>query len=129
MTFHSADFGVFFVVVFLVFWLIHRWRAPRVLFLLAASYLFYIGLRNLEQLWGLLRASNYEPWAFLQSIVTVGEDGHWHCAAPGACCALLIIFQTVSDYFVALLLVRIEREGTRKALLWVSIVVNLGILA
>ena len=97
MSFHSAYFGLFFIVVFTVFWLIHQWRSPRVLFLLGASYLFYL-------------TSELE--------------------APGmAKYALLIVFQTVSDYFVALALARLEKPGIRRLLLWVSVIVNLGILA
>ncbi len=43
MLFHSTLFGVFFVSVFAGFWLLHRWRTARVLLLLSASYLFYMG--------------------------------------------------------------------------------------
>jgi D-alanyl-lipoteichoic acid acyltransferase DltB (MBOAT superfamily) len=97
MLFHSAYFGVYFILVFTIFWLIHKWRSPRVFFLLGASYFFYISSEM---------------------------------QAPGmAKYALLIVFQTVSDYFVALALARLERQSIRRLLLWISIVVNLGILA
>ncbi|HMP04188.1 MAG TPA: MBOAT family protein [Gemmatales bacterium] len=43
MLFHSAQFALFFVVVFTVYWCLQRWRRPRLLFLLAASYVFYMG--------------------------------------------------------------------------------------
>ncbi len=97
MLFHSAAFGVFFVVVFTGFWLLSRWRSPRVFFLLAASYLFYMSTE-----WQMPGSAKY---------------------------ALLIVFQTVTDYFVALALVRLERPGIRKLLMWTSVTVNLGILA
>jgi D-alanyl-lipoteichoic acid acyltransferase DltB (MBOAT superfamily) len=42
MLFHSAQFGVFFITVFCLFWLLHRWRVPRMVFLLAASCAFYM---------------------------------------------------------------------------------------
>jgi D-alanyl-lipoteichoic acid acyltransferase DltB (MBOAT superfamily) len=90
MLFHSTTFGVFFVAVFCVFWLLHRRRLPRVLFLLAASYVFYMG------------------WS--------------------AKFALLIVFQTVSDYYLGLLLHRLQNERLRTVLLWASVIVNLGIL-
>ncbi len=91
MLFHSTLFGVFFGLVFCGFWALHRWRMPRVIFLLAASYLFYMG------------------WS--------------------ATFALLIVFQTVSDYFVALWLDGTSRQRLRKFLIWASAIVNLGILA
>jgi alginate O-acetyltransferase complex protein AlgI len=77
--------------VFLLFWLLHRWRALRVWLLLLASYLFYMG------------------WS--------------------AKFALLIVFQTVSDYYLALALVKLRHEGARKCLVWLSVTINLGILA
>jgi len=89
--FHTALFGVFFVAVLAGFWLLHRWRTPRVLFLLSASYLFYMG------------------WS--------------------AKLALLIVFQTVCDYYIALWLVRIQGSRYRKLLISGSVAVNLGILA
>ena len=91
MLFHSAQFAGFFVVVFVVFWCLHQWRMPRVLFLLAASYLFYMG------------------WS--------------------AKYALLIVFQTVSDYYLALWLTRLQNQRLRFWLITLSVVINLGILA
>lgn len=91
MLFHSAQFAGFFVVVFVVFWCIHQWRIPRVLFLLVASYVFYMG------------------WS--------------------AKYALLIVFQTVSDYYLALWLARLQNERIRFWLVTASVVINLGVLA
>ena len=91
MLFHTVLFGVFFAAVFSGHWLLHRWRMPRVLFLLAASYLFYMG---------------------------------WNAKY-----ALLILFSTVLDYSIGLLLEETERPRLRRLLLTASIVGNLGVLA
>ncbi|WP_299174876.1 MBOAT family O-acyltransferase [uncultured Allomuricauda sp.] len=40
----------------------------------------------------------------------------------------LIIFSTVADYLIGVALVKQEKQKTRKALLWTSILVNLGFL-
>lgn len=41
MQFNSLSFCVFLPVVFMIYWLLHRWHKWQNLFLLAASYLFY----------------------------------------------------------------------------------------
>ena len=41
MLFQTAEYGIFLVAVFLGFWLLHRAKALRVIFLLIASYIFY----------------------------------------------------------------------------------------
>ena len=41
MAFNSLDYGIFLVVVFLVYWLLARAGALRILFLLVASWVFY----------------------------------------------------------------------------------------
>ena len=41
MLFHSQQYAVFLIFVFLVFWLLARYQLLRLLFLLAASYFFY----------------------------------------------------------------------------------------
>ena len=41
MLFTSGNYFVFLAAVFFVYWLLARWRLPRVCFLLAASYYFY----------------------------------------------------------------------------------------
>jgi D-alanyl-lipoteichoic acid acyltransferase DltB (MBOAT superfamily) len=92
MNFHTPAFAAFFLIVFTVFWAIHRWRVPRVLLLLGASYLFYM----------------------------MGPKREY---------ALLIVFQSVTDYYLAHLLVRLRNKRTRKLLVATSVVVNLGILA
>ncbi len=91
MLFHDTQFILFFLVVFVVFWAIHHLRMPRVLFLLASSYFFYMG------------------WS--------------------AKYALLIVFQTVSDYYIALWLVKLKNERIRTGLVVGSAIVNLSILA
>ena len=41
MLFQTAEYGIFLVAVFVGFWLLHRLKALRVIFLLIASYIFY----------------------------------------------------------------------------------------
>jgi D-alanyl-lipoteichoic acid acyltransferase DltB (MBOAT superfamily) len=41
MLFHSLEYAIFLVVVFVLYWLLARWRLWRLLLLLVASYLFY----------------------------------------------------------------------------------------
>jgi alginate O-acetyltransferase complex protein AlgI len=41
MLFTSGNYFIFLAAVFFAYWLLARWRAPRVCFLLAASYYFY----------------------------------------------------------------------------------------
>ncbi|MFO0747912.1 MAG: MBOAT family O-acyltransferase [Myxococcota bacterium] len=41
MSFHSLEYAIFFVVVFLVFWSLHRFGIGKIIFLLIASWLFY----------------------------------------------------------------------------------------
>lgn len=41
MLFNSAEYGIFFAVVFVLYWLLSGWATPRLLLLLVASYLFY----------------------------------------------------------------------------------------
>src|SRR5947209_8060938 len=41
MLFTSGNYFIFLAAVFFVYWLLARWRLPRVCFLLAASYYFY----------------------------------------------------------------------------------------
>src|SRR3989442_2329119 len=41
MLFTSGNYFIFLAAVFFVYWLLARWRLPRLCFLLAASYYFY----------------------------------------------------------------------------------------
>lgn len=41
MLFHSLEYAIFLVVVFVLYWLLARWKLWRMLLLLVASYLFY----------------------------------------------------------------------------------------
>jgi D-alanyl-lipoteichoic acid acyltransferase DltB (MBOAT superfamily) len=41
MSFHSLEYAIFFTIVFLVFWGLHRFGMAKVLFIIAASWFFY----------------------------------------------------------------------------------------
>lgn len=101
MLFNSIDFALFLPAVFILYWfVVNRNLRLQNVFLVAASYLFY----------------GWWDWRFLS----------------------LIIISTMTDYLVGLGLARQEGAGQedagrpirvkRRALLWVSILVNLGFL-
>ena len=100
MLFNSIDFAVFLVVVFALYWAIpRRWKWQNLL-VLVASYVFY----------------GWWDWRFLS----------------------LIAFSTVVDWFVGLRIHHANkhdhpnnpnhRSKDGKRWLWVSLVVNLGLL-
>jgi alginate O-acetyltransferase complex protein AlgI len=41
MLFHSVQFMALFAVTFAIYWQVHRWKAPRLMVLFVASFLFY----------------------------------------------------------------------------------------
>lgn len=91
MAFTSLHFLVFLPTVLVVAWMLRRSVQSRIVFLLAASYYFYMS------------------WNWLY--------------------AALILGSTILDYFVALRMSRTPRVGPRRAMLIVSLVCNLGVLA
>jgi D-alanyl-lipoteichoic acid acyltransferase DltB (MBOAT superfamily) len=115
MVFHSVAFAGFFLPVFLLFWSLRRWRSGRVGFLILASYLFYLGA-NVRYL-GLILC---DPGLLFDPTAAI---------PVGVRYALLIAVQTVSDYFLARGMARSEGPLFRKMLLWLSLAINLGILA
>jgi D-alanyl-lipoteichoic acid acyltransferase DltB (MBOAT superfamily) len=108
MLFNSPLYGVFLVATWAVFWALRGARLARSLFLVGASYLFYF--------YGTWDAARDEPvplaapwWALL-------------------CLGVIFVGSTV-DFFVGRQLGRVERRAARNALLLVSIVYYLGVLA
>ena len=91
MLFNSTEYGVFLVVVFVLFWALARYKTMRLVLLLVASYLFYAS---------------------------------WNLTYLG-----LIVFSTAVDYFIGLAMASTEAERKRKALLVLSLGINLGMLA
>ena len=91
MLFNSLPFLYFFIFVFVVQHFLGKWGTARKIFLLLASYAFYM-------FWSV-------PFV------------------------LLLVGSIVLDYFVGLALHRNERPRTRKLLIGMSLVVNLGALA
>jgi alginate O-acetyltransferase complex protein AlgI len=89
MLFNSLEFLIFFAVVFVLFFRIpynKRW-----LFMLAASYIFYM---------------SWSP-KFI----------------------ILIILSTVVDYYAAIKMGQQDTQQAKKKFLWLSLIVNLGMLA
>jgi D-alanyl-lipoteichoic acid acyltransferase DltB (MBOAT superfamily) len=108
MLFNSPLYGVFLLGTWAVFWLLRRARIPRALFLVVASYAFYF--------YGTWDAAMAEPvplrpvlWATL-------------------CLGVILVGSTI-DFFVGRALGRAKGRARRNALLLVSIVYYLGVLA
>jgi D-alanyl-lipoteichoic acid acyltransferase DltB (MBOAT superfamily) len=108
MLFNSPLYGVFLVGTWVAFWLLRRARLPRALLLVGASYVFYF--------YGTWDAARQEPvplappaWALL-------------------CLGVIFVGSTI-DFYVGRALGRVRARAGRNALLLVSIVYYLGVLA
>ena len=91
MLFNSVTFGIFFPLVFLIYWLFfNKKNTPRNIYLIAISYIFY----------------GWWDWRFLS----------------------LIVISSLVDYLIGQKLFREENQKKRKQLLFLSVLVNIGIL-
>ncbi len=91
MIFNSIDFGIFFPIVFLIYWIFFKGNIQsRNIFLIIVSYIFY----------------GWWDWRFL----------------------FLIIISSFVDYFIGKRIFIEEKKSTRKKLLLISLVINLGFL-
>ena len=108
MLFNSPLYGVFLLATFCVFWLLRKHRIARVLFLVAASYGFYF--------YGTYDAARDQP-------VPLTPLG-WSTL----CLAIIFVGSTL-DFWIGRALGKIEDRRARLALLLVSIVYYLGVLA
>jgi len=106
--FNSPLYGVFLVGTWAVFWLLRRHRLPRALFLVAASYVFYF----------------YGTWDVARDEPVPLAPAWWAVL----CLGVIFVGSTI-DFFVGRALGRAKRPGARNALLLVSIVYYLGVLA
>jgi D-alanyl-lipoteichoic acid acyltransferase DltB (MBOAT superfamily) len=108
MLFNSALYGVFLLGAFVVFWLLREQRLARVLFLVVASYGFYFyGTYDTAQ----------------EQDVPLGPLG-WSVLCLG-----IIFVGSTLDFAIGRALGRIESRAGRRALLLVSIVYYVGVLA
>ena len=108
MLFNSPLYGAFLVGTWAIFWSLRRARLPRGVFLVAASYVFYF--------YGTWDAASSEPvplspllWATL-------------------CLGVIFVGSTL-DFFVGRALGRVQGRAARGALLLVSLIYYLGVLA
>jgi alginate O-acetyltransferase complex protein AlgI len=108
MLFNSPVYGVFLLVTYVVYWALRRHRLPRVVFLAIASYVFYV-------------VGTYD--AATEQDVPFGAIG-WT-----ALCVAIIFVGSSLDFFIGKKLGTTESPTQRKALLLVSIVYYLGVLA
>ncbi|HEY1956081.1 MAG TPA: MBOAT family protein [Polyangiaceae bacterium] len=108
MLFNSPVYGVFLIACFAVFWSLRRYRLPRALFLVVASYGFYF--------YGTFDKAREES-------PPLGPLG-WSIL----CLGVIFVGSTI-DFAVGRALAKEERPRARKALLLVSIVYYLGVLS
>ena len=108
MLFNSPLYGVFLVGTWAVFWLLRRFRLPRALFLVAASYVFYF----------------YGTWDVARDEPVPLAPAWW-----AVLCLGVIFVGSTLDFFVGRALGRTKRPLARNALLLASIVYYLGVLA
>jgi alginate O-acetyltransferase complex protein AlgI len=108
MLFNSPLYGVFLLVTYVVFWGLRRRAFLRPIFLTLASYVFYA-------------VGTYD--AATEQAVPFGPLG-WT-----ALCVAIIFGGSTLDYGIGRALGRVENPRARKALLLLSIVYYLGILA
>jgi alginate O-acetyltransferase complex protein AlgI len=108
MLFNTPLYGAFLVVTWVVFWSLWRARLARALFLVVASYAFYF----------------YGTWE-----AASGEDVALGAPAWALLCLAIIFVGSTIDFFVGRALGRVRHRTGRKALLLVSIVYYLGVLA
>jgi D-alanyl-lipoteichoic acid acyltransferase DltB (MBOAT superfamily) len=108
MLFNSALYAAFLLGTYAVFWLLRGHHALRTIFLILASYGFYV-------------YGTYD--AALEEEVPLGPVG-W-----SALCFGIIFVGSSLDYGIGRLLGRVTSPGSRKALLLVSVFYYLGVLA
>ena len=108
MLFNSPVYGVFLLVTYVAFWALRRRSFLRPLFLMAASYTFYI-------------VGTYDSATSQE--VPFGPIG-WT-----ALCVAIIFVGSTLDFFIGRLLGRTESAHARRALLLVSVVYYLGVLS
>lgn len=108
MLFNSVLYAAFLFATYIVFWLLRTQRLARTLFLVLASYFFYfIGTHQTA----------------IEQETPLGPLG-W-----SALCLGIIFVGSTLDYAIGRALGRVESPHARKALLLVSIVYYLGVLA
>jgi alginate O-acetyltransferase complex protein AlgI len=108
MLFNSSLYGAFLLATFIVFWSLRTRRLARSIFLVLASYGFYV----------------FGTWdAAREQAVPLGPVG-WSILCLG-----IIFVGSTLDYFLGRMLGRVDDPKKRKALLLVSIVYYLGVLS
>ncbi len=108
MLFNSSLYGAFLLATFIVFWSLRTRRLARSIFLVLASYGFYV----------------FGTWdAAREQAVPLGPIG-WSILCFG-----IIFVGSTLDYFLGRMLGRVQDPSKRKALLLVSIVYYLGVLS
>jgi D-alanyl-lipoteichoic acid acyltransferase DltB (MBOAT superfamily) len=112
MLFNTVTYALFFPAVFAVSWLLAPWRKVRLGFLLVSSYVFYAG------------------WTFVgaEALMAAEGDDFWRAVLSSIKYVPLLFVATSIDYYLGVLLDRIEDARRRKAMLLATVFVNVGIL-
>ncbi len=112
LLFNTVTYAYFFPAVFLVTWLLAPWRKLRLGVLLVASYIFYAG------------------WTFVgwDKLAAAEGPAFWQAVFQSVKYVPLLFVATSIDYYLGVLLDRIDAPGPRKAMLVGTVVVNVGIL-
>src|SRR5262245_33938468 len=115
MIFNTLAFAKFFVVVFAVSWLLTKWPKARFYFLTAASYVFYSGLDIFAS-------------AFWEGARTTGAWDSLKANAPLLKFVPIVFFGSTIDYFLSIWISGTQNPKKRRALLYVTIAMNTGLL-
>lgn len=115
MIFNTLAFAKFFAVVFVVTWLLTRWPKARFTFLTIASYVFYSGLDIFAS-------------GFWSAVTAVGPWEALKANAPLLQFVPIVLIGSAVDYALAVWISETEAPRRRKALVYVTIAMNTGLL-
>ncbi|MFO0667166.1 MAG: MBOAT family O-acyltransferase [Polyangiaceae bacterium] len=110
MLFTGSTYAIFLALTYVVFWSLRTRRVLRALFLVIASYTFYV-------------------WGTYETVVRENQDVPFGAYGWSALCLGVIFVGSSLDYGLARLLHRTETPWKRKGLLLLSVSYYLGVLA
>jgi alginate O-acetyltransferase complex protein AlgI len=113
--FNTLAFAKFFAFVFVVSWLLTKVPRARFWFLAAASYVFYSG-------------ADVFLLAFWRDLGTLGPWAALRQHAPLLDFVPIVFIGSTVDYFLSLWIADTENPKKRKALVYVTIAMNTGLL-
>jgi D-alanyl-lipoteichoic acid acyltransferase DltB (MBOAT superfamily) len=127
MLFPTLNFGLFFLVVFTISWLLHRRAGTRIVFLIVASYVFYA-------VWdwrfcGLLFASSTANWGFGRLIYRLRRptSKQWIVALAITANLLTLGFFKYCNFFIGSANGVLEWVGGARDIPYLRVVLPVGI--